>query len=164
CHGAIDARPDRVDVPRRDSHPITVPPASRRALRSRPVATAPSRLDPWQPHASPARALGSLSRSLGSSRPHGTASSWSPVTSERPVGLLVNNAGIGTNSRFLAADVADEEEALALMVRAVLVLSHAAANAMVPRGRGAILNVSSMAPLLASGPYSAHKAWVRTFT
>ena len=83
---------------------------------------------------------------------------------ERPVGLLVNNAGIGTNTRFLQADVTDEEEALALRVRAVLVLSHAAANAMAPRGRGAILNVSSMAALLASGPYSAHKAWVRTFT
>ncbi|NLF04415.1 MAG: SDR family NAD(P)-dependent oxidoreductase, partial [Actinomycetales bacterium] len=47
---------------------------------------------------------------------------------------------------------------------AVLVLSHAAANAMVERGRGAILNVSSVAALMASGPYSAHKAWVRTFT
>lgn len=83
---------------------------------------------------------------------------------ERPVGLLVNNAGIGTNSRFLRTDVADEEVALDLMVRAVLVLSHAAARSMVERGRGAILNVSSMAALLASGPYSAHKAWVRTFT
>ena len=85
-------------------------------------------------------------------------------STERPVGLLVNNAGIGTNTRFLQAEVSDEEDALALMVRAVLVLSHAAANAMVSRGRGAILNVSSMAALLASGPYSAHKAWVRTFT
>lgn len=85
-------------------------------------------------------------------------------STERPVGLLVNNAGIGSSTRFLEADVTDEELALALMVRAVLVLSHAAASAMVPRGRGAILNVSSMAALLASGPYSAHKAWVRTFT
>lgn len=83
---------------------------------------------------------------------------------DRPVGLLVNNAGIGLKGRFLQTDVATEEAALDLMVRAVLVLSHAAANAMIPRGRGAILNVSSMAALLASGPYSAHKAWVRTFT
>ncbi len=83
---------------------------------------------------------------------------------DRPVGLLVNNAGIGLKGGFLRNDVAREEAALDLMVRAVLVLSHAAANAMVERGRGAILNVSSMASLLASGPYSAHKAWVRTFT
>src|SRR5690606_19925178 len=83
---------------------------------------------------------------------------------ERPVSLLVNNAGIGSNSRFLTADVAEEERALELMVYAVMVLSHAAATAMVERGRGAILNVSSIAALMASGPYSAHKAWVRTFT
>ena len=45
-----------------------------------------------------------------------------------------------------------------------MVLSHAAAGAMVERGRGAILNVSSVAALLTSGTYSAHKAWVRVFT
>jgi len=83
---------------------------------------------------------------------------------QRPVGLLVNNAGLGSSTSFRKADVAHEEAALDLMVRAVLVLSHAAANAMVARGRGAILNVSSVAALMASGTYSAHKAWVRTFT
>jgi short-subunit dehydrogenase len=35
---------------------------------------------------------------------------------------------------------------------------------MSARGRGAILNVASIAALLASGTYSANKAWVRTFT
>lgn len=84
--------------------------------------------------------------------------------SQKPVGLLVNNAGYGLRSSFLASDVADEERALDVMVRAVLVLSHAAVSQMVPRGRGAILNVSSVASLMAGGPYSAHKAWVRTFT
>ena len=83
---------------------------------------------------------------------------------ERPVGLLVNNAGLGLNQRFVTGDLAAEEAALDVMVRAVLVLSHAAAGAMVERGRGAILNVASVAALLASGTYSAHKAWVRVFT
>ncbi|HZL01945.1 MAG TPA: SDR family NAD(P)-dependent oxidoreductase [Cellulomonas sp.] len=83
---------------------------------------------------------------------------------EHPVGLLVNNAGLGLNQRFVGGDLDVEEQALAVMVHAVLVLSHAAAGAMVERGRGAILNVSSIAALLASGTYSAHKAWVRTFT
>lgn len=82
----------------------------------------------------------------------------------RPVGLLVNNAGYGLREPFLASTVADQEHALDVMVRAVLVLSHAAAGPMVARGRGAILNVSSIASLTTSGPYSAHKAWVRTFT
>lgn len=83
---------------------------------------------------------------------------------ERPVGLLVNNAGYAVQSRFLKSNIADQEESLAVMVNTVLVLSHAAANQMIARGRGAILNVSSVAALTASGTYSAHKAWVRTFT
>lgn len=83
---------------------------------------------------------------------------------ERPVGLLVNNAGHALRRRFLDSEIADQEAALDVMVRAVLVLSHAAARAMTARGRGAILNVSSLAAEMAMGPYSAHKAWVRTFT
>jgi short-subunit dehydrogenase len=83
---------------------------------------------------------------------------------EKPVGLLVNNAGLGLNQRFVGGDVDAEVKALDVMVKAVLVLSHAAAGAMVGRGRGAILNVASVSALLASGTYSAHKAWVRTFT
>ena len=83
---------------------------------------------------------------------------------ENPVGLLVNNAGFGLNQEFVGGDLEREIAALDVMVTAVLVLSHAAAGAMVERGRGAILNVSSVSALLASGSYSAHKAWVRSFT
>lgn len=82
---------------------------------------------------------------------------------ERPVGLLVNNAGHGIG-RFVEGDLAAHETALDVMVRAVMVLSHAASGAMVERGRGAILNVSSIAALTAGGTYSAAKAWVRVFT
>ena len=85
-------------------------------------------------------------------------------TDERPVGLLVNNAGLGLNQHFVEGDLDAKLRALDLMVRSVMVLSHAAAGAMVARGRGAILNVGSVAGLIASGTYSAHKAWVRTFT
>lgn len=83
---------------------------------------------------------------------------------ERPVGLLVNNAGYGPRTPIVGGDPAEHETALDVMVRAVLVLSQAAADAMVARGRGAILNVSSVAALTASSTYSADKAWVRTFT
>jgi short-subunit dehydrogenase len=82
----------------------------------------------------------------------------------RPVGLLVNNAGYAVHQRFVGGDVEAEVKALDVMVRAVLVLSHAAAGQMTERGRGAILNVASVAALTASGTYSAAKAWVRTFT
>ncbi|MCB7135121.1 SDR family NAD(P)-dependent oxidoreductase [Cellulosimicrobium marinum] len=83
---------------------------------------------------------------------------------ERPVGLLVNNAGFATHQRFVGGDVDAEVRALDVMVRAVLVLSHAAAGQMTARGRGAILNVASVAALTAGGTYAAAKAWVRTFT
>ena len=83
---------------------------------------------------------------------------------DRPVGLLVNNAGFGLGDGFVGSDLEREERALDVMVRAVMVLSHAATSARVERGRGAVLNVSSIAALTATGTYSAHKAWVRTFT
>lgn len=83
---------------------------------------------------------------------------------DKPVGLLVNNAGFGMGDRFVGGDLALHERGLEVMVRAVMVLSHAAAESMVQRGRGAILNVSSMAALTAVGTYSADKAWVRVFT
>ncbi|MBR7744640.1 SDR family NAD(P)-dependent oxidoreductase [Phycicoccus sp. BSK3Z-2] len=78
----------------------------------------------------------------------------------RPVDVLVNNAGFGQERPFVDNDVAREEAALDVMVRAVLLTSHAAAGAMRARGRGCILNVSSVAGWMASGSYSAHKSFV----
>ena len=80
---------------------------------------------------------------------------------ERPVGLLVNNAGLGLGQGFVGGDLNRELTALDLMIKAVLVLSHAAAEQMSSRGRGAILNVGSVAGHLATGTYSAHMAWER---
>lgn len=82
----------------------------------------------------------------------------------RPVDLLVNNAGYGQRKGFVANEVEQEEHALDLMCTAVLVLSHAAARAMKTRGRGGIINVSSVASYAALGTYSAAKAWVRVFS
>lgn len=82
----------------------------------------------------------------------------------RPVDVLVNNAGYGQRRSFLRNDVAVEEAAFDVLTRAVLVLSHAAGVAMRERGRGRIVNVSSVAGFIASGSYSAAKAWVTTFS
>ncbi|WP_068264508.1 SDR family NAD(P)-dependent oxidoreductase [Janibacter limosus] len=82
----------------------------------------------------------------------------------RPVDLLVNNAGYGLGSAFVDTTVEDEERLLDVLVRAVLVLSHAAAGAMVARGSGRIINVSSVAGFITSGTYSAAKSWVTVFT
>lgn len=84
--------------------------------------------------------------------------------SGRPIDLLVNNAGFGQGRSFLGNDVAQEELALDVMVRAVLVLSHAGAGPMRERGHGGIVNVSSFAGFVAMSSYSAIKAWVTVFS
>ena len=78
----------------------------------------------------------------------------------RPVDLLVNNAGAGLRHSFLDNDVEEEQAMLDLLVTAVLRLSHAALGAMVARGHGGIVNVSSVAGYLPRGTYSAAKAYV----
>ena len=83
---------------------------------------------------------------------------------EPPVDLLVNNAGFGLGRAFVDNSVANEERGLDVMVRAVMVLSHHAARSMRSRGRGAILNIGSVASRTGGGTYSAHKAWVVAFT
>jgi hypothetical protein len=82
---------------------------------------------------------------------------------ERPVDLLVNNAGFGLRHRFLDNDVEQEQEMLDVLVVAVMRLSHAALGAMTARGRGGIVNVSSVAAFVRRGTYSAAKAWVNSF-
>lgn len=82
----------------------------------------------------------------------------------RPVDVLVNNAGFDSGRSFMNTAVEVEEAKLNVMVRAVLRLSHAALPGMVRRGRGAIINVSSVAGFIPSGSYGAAKAWVTSFS
>ena len=82
----------------------------------------------------------------------------------RPIDVLVNNAGFGLRGSFLDNPVADEERMLDVLCRAVLVLSHAAGRAMRDRGEGSIVNVSSVPGFVAMGTYSAAKSWVTVFS
>ena len=81
-----------------------------------------------------------------------------------PVDILVNNAGKGVHARLLDADTGEHEHAINLMVRAVLVLGGAAGRAMSTRGHGVIINVASVAGLIAMGGYSAIKSWVSMYS
>ncbi|MGO2023130.1 MAG: SDR family NAD(P)-dependent oxidoreductase, partial [Brachybacterium tyrofermentans] len=80
------------------------------------------------------------------------------------IDLLINNAGYGLRGGFLDIGVEDHEKQMDTLMKAVLVLSHAAARTMVQRRRGAILNVSSLAGYTTAGPYAASKSWVTVFT
>ena len=83
---------------------------------------------------------------------------------DRPIGVLVNNAGFGVKARFTRGDIGDEQRMLDVLVSAVMRLSHAAAVSMGERGEGAIINVSSVASWLTGSTYSAAKAWVTVFS
>jgi short-subunit dehydrogenase len=79
---------------------------------------------------------------------------------DRPVDLLVNNAGFGLKERFLDNSVEQEQAHLDILVVAVMRLCHAALGPMVARGSGQVLNVSSVAGFLSRGSYGAAKAYV----
>jgi short-subunit dehydrogenase len=83
---------------------------------------------------------------------------------KKPIDILVNNAGYGLKTKLLAPDIAEHDDAFAVMVRAVWVLAAAVAPGMKQRGHGAIINVGSIASQLSMGGYSAMKAWVQTYT
>ena len=84
-----------------------------------------------------------------------------------PIDLVVNNAGFGTSGVFHELDVDRLGDEVELNIKALTVLSHAALTAMVPRGRGYLLNVSSVASFQGSpglGVYAATKAYVTSLT
>lgn len=71
--------------------------------------------------------------------------------------ILVNNAGILKMAPLLEIDPADWDLTFAVNVRAMLVTIQAAAKAMVPAGRGTIINMASMGGKV-GGPNQAHYA------
>jgi hypothetical protein len=89
------------------------------------------------------------------------------VRAAPPIDLVVNNAGFGSAGAFAEQDVEREEEQVRLNAIALLRLTHAALAAMLPRRRGGIVNVSSLAgmgPYPFTATYGATKAFVNSLT
>jgi hypothetical protein len=81
--------------------------------------------------------------------------------------FLLNNAGFGASGRFYESPLEIQDAMLRLHVIATMRLSHAALRKMTVRGKGAVVNVSSVAAFIArpgSTSYGATKAWMNAFT
>lgn len=88
-------------------------------------------------------------------------------SAEPAVDLLVNNAGVGTHGKFAELPREGEAREIRLNVLALVQLAHAALPGMIQRGRGGIINVSSLAgyqPTPLTATYGATKAFVTSFS
>jgi NAD(P)-dependent dehydrogenase (short-subunit alcohol dehydrogenase family) len=85
-----------------------------------------------------------------------------------PLDILVNNAGvIGRATKLMDLAEADFERVMAINVTAGLRTTQAAARRMTPRRSGAIVNLASVAAIMAGGdqiPYAVSKAAVKQLT
>jgi uncharacterized protein len=92
---------------------------------------------------------------------------------ERPIDLLVNNAGVAHYMKFAELPPERLDELLQVNTVAVVKLTRAAVGGMVSRGRGAIINVASLLAfsgaarlpnLPARATYAATKAFMVVFS
>jgi len=80
--------------------------------------------------------------------------------------LLVNNAGFGGKTGFVRGEAADHLEMVRVQVDATVRLTKAALPGMIDRGRGAVINVSSVAAFspFSGAMYSGAKAFLVMFS
>src|SRR5262245_40423033 len=86
---------------------------------------------------------------------------------DRPVEVLVNNAGFGSYGPFAEADLKREADEVAVDVGAVIALARAFLPGMLARRSGGILNVAStiaFQPAPYQAVYGASKAFVLSFS
>lgn len=80
--------------------------------------------------------------------------------------LLINNAGFGGKSKFYKDETGEAEQMVRVHVLAPAILTRAALPAMIKRGRGAVINVSSVAAFspFSGAMYSSTKAFLAMFS
>jgi hypothetical protein len=89
------------------------------------------------------------------------------IAGENNLELLINNAGFGVLGNFFQSEREPQDRMHRLHVLATLRLTHAALPGMVARGKGGVINVSSVAAFAyapGSVSYSATKAWINSFS
>lgn len=85
------------------------------------------------------------------------------LAGDADISMLINNAGMSLTGSLLDSEIDIVEKLIALNVTATTLLAGAAARAFNDRGRGAIINLSSvlaLAPEAFDGVYSGSKAFV----
>lgn len=85
-------------------------------------------------------------------------------SADKPVEMLVSNAGFGLPLDFEKNDIEDEVRHLRLHDEVAMRLMHAALQGMLDRGSGRILNVASVAAFIPRSTYSAAKQWLVVFS
>ena len=86
------------------------------------------------------------------------------ASKNKPIEVLINNAGFGLNKSFLTSEVEREQELLDVLVTAPMRLTHAVLPVMKERNIGTVINVSSVAGWIAGGTYSAAKSYLTVLT
>jgi short-subunit dehydrogenase len=89
---------------------------------------------------------------------------WRLTDPDRPIDMLVNNAGFGLPLSFARNSIDDEARHLALLVEVPMRLTHAALSPMLQRGSGRIVNIASVAGFIPRSTYGACKGWLISFS
>ncbi|WP_341963088.1 SDR family oxidoreductase [Pseudomonas sp. RC10] len=89
------------------------------------------------------------------------------LRNDASITLLLNNAGVASNSPLAEADLNEVNRLIQLNIVALTHLASAAAAGFLARGRGAIVNIASVVPMIPerfNAVYTASKAYVLSLT